>query len=299
MARPRVSVILPTHNRSSLVVRAIESVLAQTHRDLELVVVDDGSTDDTSAVVSAIADPRVRLLRLDANRGAAFARNRGIEATTGDLVAFIDSDDTWHADKLECQLAALESSSELVGLCVCSMEVERGGARHRVQYRTEEVDSTAAVGRIVSGVGVGTPCWLARRAALDAAGGFDESLPRMQDYELALRVAGHCNLLFMEDVLVTARIGPDSLSGSADRYAAAIGAIVERHRPLFERHPRGYSHMIFRAGKYLALEGRYREASSWFVRSLRIRPTNARALAGALLCATGLFPLLRRVKYDR
>jgi glycosyltransferase involved in cell wall biosynthesis len=281
------------------VVRAIESVLAQTHRDLELVVVDDGSSDDTRAVVSAIADPRVRLVSLDANRGAAFARNRGIEATTGDLVAFIDSDDMWHADKLERQIAALESSSERVGLCVCSMEVELGRARYRVQYRTEEVDGAVAVGRIVSGVGVGTPCWLARRAALGAAGGFDESLPRMQDYELALRVAARWNVLYMGDVLVTARVGPDSLSASADRYIRAIDMIIARHRALFEQHRAGYSHMVFRAGKYLALEGRHREAVRWFVRALRIRPANARALAGALLCATGLFPLLRRIKYDR
>jgi glycosyltransferase involved in cell wall biosynthesis len=299
MESPLVTVVLPTHNRAALVGRAIASVLAQTYRELELIVVDDGSTDETMAVVSAVVDARVRLLRLDAQRGASFARNRGLDAAAGTLVAFIDSDDAWHEQKLGRQVAALGAASTGAVLCVCSMEVTQGQRRHFVRYRDEEVDGDTARARLVSGTGVGTPCWLARTGAIRAAGGFDESLPRMQDYECALRLAGVGGVAFMSDVLVAAELGPNSLSASADRYARAIDLIIERHRELFERHPAGHSHMVFRAGKYLALEGRHREALSWFARSLRIRPANVRALAGAVLCASGLFALVRRFKYRR
>jgi glycosyltransferase involved in cell wall biosynthesis len=285
MDRTLVSVILPTYNRASLVTRAIHSVLSQSYADLELIVVDDGSTDNTADTVTAVGDGRIRLLRLDGRRGA--------------LVAFIDSDDLWKEDKLARQVAALGAGGGDVALCVCSMRVTRGTTRHFVRYRDEEVNGDTARARLVSGIGVGTPCWLARTDALRAAGGFDESLPRMQDYECALRLAGHGGVLFMGDILVDAELGPDSLSASADRYARAIDAIVARHGDLFERHPAGYSHMVFRAGKYFALEGRCRDARPWFVRALRIRPANVRALAGAVLCATGLFPLLRRFKYRR
>src|SRR5678815_3216150 len=294
-----VSVILPTYNRAHVLGRAIASVLAQTHQSLELIVVDDGSTDDTAAVLDAITHDRLRVIRLDANRGASCARNRGIAVAQGALVAFIDSDDVWTPDKLARQTAALTSRSDRVGLCVCSMEVDRDGARHRVQYQDEELDSNTAVTRIISGVGMGTPSWLARRDTLQAVGGFDESLPRMQDYECALRIAQEWRIILMSDVMVLAEVGADSISASAERYVRAIGIIIDRHRPLFERRRDGYSEMIFRAGKYLALEGRYREAIPWFVRAFRIRPTNARALIGAVLCATGLFPLFRRMKYAR
>ena len=184
-------------------------------------------------------------------------------------------------------------------MCGCSWEVDRAHARHRVQYDDEELDSTTAVARIISGMGVGTPCWLARRDALQAVGGFDEALPRMQDYECALRIAQHWRIVLMSDVLVRGELGSDSISESAERYARAIEIIVDRHRPLFERYRGGYSHMIFRAGKYLALEGQHRAAIPWFVRALRIKPTNTRALVGAALCVTGLFPLVTRIKYKR
>jgi glycosyltransferase involved in cell wall biosynthesis len=299
MKKQLVSVILPTYNRAHLLERTLESVFEQTYRELELIVVDDGSTDDTPAMLEKTTDSRLRVLRLDANRGAALARNEGIAIARGELFAFIDSDDVWYADKLERQIAALAAASDQVGLCVCSREYGRPGERFTVEYRDDELDSGAAVALIASGTGLSTPCWLARREALESVGGFDASLPRMQDYECSLRIAERWRLLLMSDVLVAGDVQPDSLSESADRYTAAIEIIFHKHRQLYECHPGGHSHMTFRAGKYLALEGRRREAIPWFVKALRIRPTNVRALAGAALCATGLFGLFQKIKYSR
>lgn len=104
-----VSVVIPTYNRAELLSRAIDSVLAQTYDDFELLVVDDGSTDDTEAVVTAYDDDRVRYLAHETNRGANPARNTGIEAAEGEFVAFLDSDDEWRPRKLEAQLDRLEA----------------------------------------------------------------------------------------------------------------------------------------------------------------------------------------------
>lgn len=299
MSEHFVSIILPTFNRAGLLGTAIESVLAQTAGEFELIVVDDASTDETPSLLESFDDARLRVLRLETNGGAARARNRGIAAAKGSLIGFIDSDDVWKPDKLERQTSALERASERVGLCVCSREYGRPEAPFRVQFRDEELDSMRALERIASGTGLSTSCWLVRSEALAPAGGFDESLPRMQDYECSLRVAADWHVLLMSDVLVSGEVQPDSLSASADRYTDAIERIVDRHRSLFERNPKGHSHMIFRAGKYLALEGRYGEARKWFSRSLRIRPLNVRAWVGLLLCATGLFRLFARLKYRR
>lgn len=298
-AQPRISVVLPTYNRAALLPRAVAGVLNQTHRNLELIVVDDASSDDTPVVLRRIDDDRLTVIRLDHNAGAPAARNRGIEAARGEFVAFQDSDDDWHPEKLERQLRALQNASDRAGLCVCSMKVHRGKETYHVRWRDQELDCTAAQRRIAGGSGLGTPCWLARREALGGREHFDETLPRMQDYEYALRITAECHLVLMSDVLVTAELQPDSQSASADRYADAIDYICTRHADLFARHPAGHSHMIFRAGKVLALEGRYREARPWFRRAVGIRPTNFSALAGLVLCSTGLFGLFKRIKYRR
>src|SRR6056297_2960635 len=113
----RVSVIIPTYNRAKTLLRAIDSALAQTIDDLEVVVVDDGSTDNTESVLAAYDDPRVRPVIHETNQGANVARNTGLEHACGEYVAFLDSDDEWHPAKLERQLAVLEErSSDWIGV---------------------------------------------------------------------------------------------------------------------------------------------------------------------------------------
>src|SRR6056297_1399486 len=120
---PTVSVIVPTYNRADSLPRTIDSVLAQTHDDLELVVVDDASTDDTETVVERYEDDRVTYLEHATNRGGSAARNTGIRASDGDYVAFLDSDDEWHPEKLERQVRELESRSEEWVAAYCGVEM--------------------------------------------------------------------------------------------------------------------------------------------------------------------------------
>jgi glycosyltransferase involved in cell wall biosynthesis len=108
--RPVVSVILPTYNRASTLGRAVDSVLKQTFDDFELIIIDDGSTDESDAVLRAYTnDGRVRVIRQARNTGCAEARNVGVTASSGLYLAFQDSDDEWLPDKLEKSVAALEA----------------------------------------------------------------------------------------------------------------------------------------------------------------------------------------------
>lgn len=107
---PTVSAIIPTYNRAHLVGRAIKSALAQTWQDLELIIVDDGSNDNTESLVNSFDDPRIRYIRHNVNRGVAAARNTGIKAAKGEYLAFLDSDDEWMTDKLERQLNVFKTS---------------------------------------------------------------------------------------------------------------------------------------------------------------------------------------------
>src|SRR6188474_1008516 len=113
---PKVSVVIPVFNRPAAVRRAIDSVLAQTVQDFEIIVVDDGSTDGTAAAVTAIQDPRITLVKHDQRRGGSAARNSGIRASIAPYVAFLDSDDEWLPSKLERQLEVFENGKEDLGL---------------------------------------------------------------------------------------------------------------------------------------------------------------------------------------
>jgi len=141
---PLVSVIIPTFNRAALIRRAIESVLRQTYATFEILVADDASTDNTSSVVSAVGDSRIRYLKSEINAGASAARNRGLAAAKGEFVAFLDSDDVWMPDKLELQMAAMAQCSDPAAVvCYTQLVVDSGSAQTlmptRAKRRTEPV----------------------------------------------------------------------------------------------------------------------------------------------------------------
>lgn len=192
---PLVSVVIPTYNRASTVRAAIDSVLSQTWRNLELLVVDDASTDDTAPMLAAFSDPRLRYLPQERNGGVARARNRGIAEARGRYVAFLDSDDTWMPEKLARQVALLEASPEYVGLVNTGTLNDHGD-------RTEIVEATAR-GFVFDGMLYanllhgGASAVLVRASVFDAVGGFDPSLPAIEDYEFWIRV---CRFYAVESV---------------------------------------------------------------------------------------------------
>jgi glycosyltransferase involved in cell wall biosynthesis len=120
---PRISVVLPAWNREGSIRAAVKSVLSQTFTDLELLVVDDGSTDNTMAMLDDISDPRLRRLASSSNAGSSAARNIGIRAAIGEWVAFQDSDDEWLPEKLEKQIARLEAGGPEVVVCYTGMVI--------------------------------------------------------------------------------------------------------------------------------------------------------------------------------
>ncbi len=214
---PLVSVIIPTHNRAWCLREAVDSVLAQEFRDFELIVVDDGSTDETPQLLQEYRDS-IRVLR-QGNRGVSASRNAGVAAAGGGLIAFLDSDDIWLPGKLARQVDFFSRHPEAL---ICQTEehwVKNGrrvnpGKRHR--KRGGMIFEPSLELCLVSPSAV-----MLRRGLFDRVGLFDERLPACEDYDLWLRVSCRYPVELIETPLIVKRGGhADQLSraGGLDRY---------------------------------------------------------------------------------
>ncbi len=201
-----ISVILPTYNRAGFLERAMGSVLAQRCPCGELIVVDDGSTDETPALVARLAARSpiaVRLLHQE-NRGAAAARNTGIGAARGEFLAFLDSDDRWLPQKLALQAAALQANPGK--LIAHTREIWfRHGQRVNQKKKHDPPDGDIFLPSLAMCV-VGMSTVMVRRQLFERYGLFDETLPCCEDYELWLRVGAHEPFLLVPEAL-TAKAG--------------------------------------------------------------------------------------------
>lgn len=210
---PKVSIVIPTYDRATKVQRAIESVLAQTMTDLEIIVVDDGSSDGTGQVLAAKFGDRIRYY-VQSNQGVSVARNRGVEAACGEWIAFLDSDDLWEKDKLHSQFEALERFSPECGACYTDTQLfnyPETRTLFQLAKKNYAHQGTMGINREVlrllvrpggAGMVVHLSSLLARRDLIRRAGGFDPKLLYSQDSEFMFRLATQTSFCFVNRPLV-------------------------------------------------------------------------------------------------
>ena len=217
---PLVSIIIPTYNRADFLSEAIRSVLAQTFTGYELIVVDDGSTDGTVAMVRGIADPRVSVLSLPHCGSPGRARNAGIARARGRYVAFLDSDNLWEPTKLEDQLAALSAHPECRWCHTGLQCIDEAGAPHP----RWPLPRPASEGWMLEPLlrrrdGVNTSSVLAESTLLREVGGFDETFVWGEDYDLWVRLALRSPIASVRDARVRHRIHASQFTRRARPFA--------------------------------------------------------------------------------
>jgi glycosyltransferase involved in cell wall biosynthesis len=221
-----VSVVVPTYNYGRYLTGALASVLGQTHPHLEVLVVDDGSTDDTPEVVAPfLADRRVRYFRRP-NGGPAAARNFGVAQARGPLVAFLDADDRWLPAKLAKQLACFQAMAAPGLVYARRLLIDAEG--WQLEYRQPQLYRGWVLPRLFRDNFICFSSVVVRRELLLAAGGFDTGVEHAEDYDLLLRLAQRAWVDFVDEPLVLYRTGHGNLSSQHEKRFRAVCAIMQR-----------------------------------------------------------------------
>jgi len=261
-----VSVVIPNFNCSAFLPAALESVFAQTYPDVEILVVDDGSTDDSLRVLERYAG-RVRVLR-QSNEGVSAARNHGILESRGELVAFLDADDLWDREKLAKQVPLFANPD--VGLVYCAVEyIDETGASLGTNHtgrRGRVLRSFALLEGTIVLAGGSTA--VVRRACFDRAGGFDLEMSTAADWDMWRRVACHYEIDAVREPLMKYRLRPSSMHRNV---AVFEHDILHGFASMFADPEAREVHSLRRrayATMFLMLSGSHLHAGNW-LRSLR------------------------------
>jgi len=252
--KPLVSIILPTYNREDYLCRSIASVLNQTFDNFELVIVDDASTDNSAATIATFNDQRIVYLKHEQNRGGSAARNTGIKAARGELIAFQDSDDEWLPEKLAKQMAALADAPAAVGVVYTGFMRFSGDKKEYIPGPTVQVKDGDIHLELLKQNFVTTQAVLVKKECFQMAGMFDETFPRFQDWELFLRISKYFEFRYVPEPLVHSYFTEGSISSKPAALIVAVEQIIKNNLPELKIHPTIYS------GQLLGLSNLYRYA---------------------------------------
>ena len=275
---PKVSVIVPTHNRADLLPRAIDSVLAQTYGGYEIIIVDDCSSDDTPAVIAGFSDQRIRSLRHDRNRGQSAAINTGIAHARGEYIGFLDDDDEWLPTKLEGQVALLDAASPRVALVYGWMDrVDDSSGRVIPAYRNT-VEGDIFERTLSLSIPGPTIVLLIRSSVAREVGGMDESVLRHNDVDLISRISRRYHAVVLPEVVAKAHFAHDyeRMGEDTPRNLSAAADFLRSHMSKFQdeldERPRAHAAVLRRLASVEMMLGNRRTALAAFASAFRLDP---------------------------
>lgn len=240
-----ISVIVPTYNRANVLKKSIDSILKQTYADFELIIVDDGSSDNTEQIVKQYDDLRIRYVYNDTiQHGPSIARNIGIRESRGEYIAFNDSDDEWNKEKLEKEYNYLLENNGSIVFCMMGKEKQLiPPARFEQKHVNLE--------NILSGSFTGTPAILGKRECFEE-NQFDELMSCNEDWELLIRLINQEVVLYLRDYLVNISVTEGSVSSDVNKAISSMNYIMDKHADKYKKYGK--------SKKKLQLSIKYQEA---------------------------------------
>lgn len=226
-----ISIVIPTYNRANTILRSINSVLQQTYKCFEIIVVDDGSTDNTKELIEQIVDSRIRYIYLDKNGGASSARNIGVQHAVGEWIAFQDSDDAWKPEKLEKQMKYAVEHPEYNMIYSSFINHRQDGTSSYFPCApysaTMEGDMYSSL--LLRNV-IGTPTMLIKRETFLQTGGFDTAYNSLEDWEFVIRFSQTNYIGFLPDFLMDVYIQNNGVSSNVSAYYESRCRMLAEYR---------------------------------------------------------------------
>ena len=291
---PVISVVIPTYNRAHLIKRAIDSVLSQTYQDFELIIVDDGSNDNTEDIVKNINDDRIRYIRHNKNKGSSAARNTGIENSKGEYIAFLDSDDVWLEKKLEKQMKVFSASGPEIGVIHCGIQY--------IDYETQKPLKQWIIKDNINekvfntfGAAPGTPTMLIRKSVLMDVGFFDESIPAHEETDLSIRLAQKYKYKLIDEFLVVSYSNHTQITSNLDSFIRGKEIIYEKHKNTLTKDLL-YNLCNIIAGDSI-FKGNYNKGKIYLLKALHHKPYKIKTIFSLIL--SFIAPKVNQLLYER
>lgn len=294
------SVVLPCYNGAQWIAEAIESVLAQTFEDFELVIIDDGSTDNSKEIVAShLRDERIRYIHQE-NRGFSTAINRGIKESGGNLVGFIGHDDSWMPNKLELQVKHFSEHKDvdLVHTNYCSIDSQGRIIGVRDIRIPDDSSKKEIVEQLFLSNFIGFETVLVRRKCFDEIGFFDERMMGFSDHDMWLRIAGRFNIAYIDLPLVRKREHSSQLTKAETRQGLGdefllLNKAIHEYPFLRKAERKKLGSLYYALGMVMLQKRSNEEAKLNFLKAFRCRPWELKAVIAYIA------PTLYRFVWDR
>lgn len=251
MSKDLISIIVPTYNRARTLKSSINSLINQTYPNIEIIIVDDGSIDNTQELVSSIDDSRIKYIKLDKNYGACYARNIGIKVSLGKYIMFNDSDDTFNSRKVEIQYKNILENKSDMDFCKLRIHSNDTIIEIPTESQLDDINKNGLVTELCKANFISTQSFIVKKSILEKYL-FDENLPRLQDYDLFLRLIPHIKVSFTNLFLADLYRQTDSISRSNVRLSKAIGIMYAKEYNLSRRNLESLHQQIFRINEDLS-----------------------------------------------
>lgn len=299
---PIVSVIIPTFNRANLVGRAIRSVLNQTFQDFEIIVVDDGSKDNTEQVVKGFKDSRMVYVKHRQNRGVSVARNTGLKLATGKYMAFLDSDDEYVPEKLETNICELKHSSCDVGFVYSNVWWVQRPGRKRPLFEKGEGTKVLAYGKRFEHLCKKhvPPDSIVLKKDCAATERFDEELPAFEDREFWFNISMKYQGTYIDESLVLChrQNRGEGICTNPIHQLTAVDILLNRYSGQLRGFSSAYSALLGFKGHLLCVLGKPVEGREYFLSAIKTHPPNVRYIILYLISIFGspLYLRIRKIK---
>jgi len=285
MKEPLVSVVIPTYNRSSTIIRCIESVIQQSYKNIEIIVVDDASTDNTELVIQKyIILNNFNYIKLPSNVGGAEARNIGVNNSNGDYIAFQDSDDEWMLDKLEKQMLYFNQND----VDIVFSKIKRISNLGESIFPKLNVIEPLNMATLLQVNYIGTPSAVIKKQKLIEVSGFDKTLPRLQDWDLFIRLSKNASFYMIPEVLCNAYLQNNSITNNPQALVKTLTIFANKYKNEINQLTRREQSAVYeKYGSLLVNINEIKPAKAFLKKGLKISLSNIKLLTKYLLISIG------------